>query len=33
MDLDLGWGVQEMAEQLAGLRGFISGQPPAQHPI
>src|SRR5260370_32705757 len=32
-DLDLGWGIQEMAEQLAGLRGFISGQSPAQHSI
>ena len=32
-DLDFGRGIQEMPEQLAGLGGFISGEPATQHPI
>ena len=32
-DLDFGWGIEEMAEQLAGLGGFISSESAAQHPV
>jgi hypothetical protein len=32
-DLDFGLGIQEMAEQLAEVGEFISGEPTAQHPI